>query len=112
MTENQENLNTVDNETQKSKKFVFQLYSDNIDFVENLTYQEKNDLANHLFNDYRIGSAVKQKVDKSISMTKKTIAIFLALIFGIPLIIYLTSLSLHFTKSSYVEMQNNFQKLY
>lgn len=112
MLKDQENSNLTDSETQKTKKFVFQVYSDNIDFVETLSYQDKNDLVNQLLSDYRSASSYNEKVDNKINLTKKAVIIFLAVVLGIPLILYLTSISLHLTKSSYVEMQNNFQKLF
>jgi len=112
LTEYQENFSTTDSETQKSKKFVFRLYSDNIDFVETLSYQEKNDLVNQLLDDYRGAAIYNKKVNKNISLTKKAVIIFLAIVVGIPLLIYLTSISLDLTKSSYTEMQKNFEKLF
>jgi hypothetical protein len=112
LTEYQENFSTTDSKTQKSKKFVFRLYSDNIDFVETLSYQEKNDLVNQLLDDYRGAAIYNKKVTKNISLTKKAVIIFLAIVVGIPLLIYLTSLSLDLTKSSYTEMQKNFEKLF
>ena len=108
----QEDFNLTANETHKSKKFVFQVYSDNVDFIESLSYQEKNDLANQLFNDYRISSVINQKFNRSINIAKKSVAIFLAVVIGIPLLIYLVSISLDFTKSSYFKMQQNFEKLF
>lgn len=108
----QEIFNVMNNETHKSKKFVFRVYSDNVDFIESLSYQEKNDLVNQLFNDYRISSVINQKFNRSINIAKKSVFIFLAVVMGIPMIIYLASISLDFTKASYVEMQQNFEKLF
>jgi len=112
LVKNQENLNITDSETQRAKKFVFQVYSDNIDFVESLSYQEKNDLVNQLLNDYQVSSVINHKFNKSVNLAKKSVIIFLAVVLGIPLILYLASISLHFTKSSYSEMQTNFEKLF
>ena len=112
MLKDQENFNTVDSETQRAKKFVFQVYSDNIDFVETLSYQEKNDLVNKLLNDYQVSSVINHKFNKSVNLAKKSVIIFLAIVLGIPLILYLASISLNLTKSSYVDMQTNFEKLF
>jgi len=108
----QESLNYMDTEVQKSKKFVFQVYSDNVEFIESLSYQEKNDLINKLLDDYNTSSVINHKFNKSVNITKKAVAIFFAVIIGIPLIIYLTAVSLNLTKSSYVKMQNNFENLF
>jgi len=109
---NLEDYSDADSETQKSKKFVFQVYPDNIEFIETLSYQEKNDLVNQLFDDYRISSIINKKFNRSISIAKKSVIIFFACVIGIPLILYLTSVSLDFTKYSYSEMQKNFEKLF
>jgi len=108
----QEDFNYMDTEVRKSKKFVFQVYSDNIEFVESLSYQEKNELVNQLFDDYRTSSVINHKFNKSINIAKKAVIIFFAVFVGIPLIIYLAAVSLHFTKSSYVDMQHNFENLF
>ncbi|MEI8389628.1 MAG: hypothetical protein WCG23_07045 [bacterium] len=106
------NSDSINNETEKSKKFVFQLYDENIDFVESLSYQEKNDILNQLLNDYRLSNIYGKKLVKKASNIKKSVIIFFAVIIGIPLILYLISLSLNLTKSSYTQMQNNFSKLF
>lgn len=109
---NQENLISADHETQSSKKFVFQLHSENKDFIERLTYQQKNDLVNYLIHNYRLTSYNDQMLKKNINAAKKAAIIFLAIVVGIPLIIYVASISLSLTKSSYVDMQKNFEKLF
>ena len=70
------NSESINNETEKSKKFVFQLYDENIDFVERLSYQEKNDILNHLLNDYRISNIYGKKLVKKASNIKKSFIIF------------------------------------
>jgi hypothetical protein len=94
------------------KKFVFQVYDDNIDYVENLSFQDKNDLINTLISNYIVESSESKASKKQFKSIKKSVFIILALIIGIPLIIYMAAVSLHMTKESYLYMQHNFEKLF
>jgi len=108
----QEQQEHEEQQTPTTKKFVFKIESENIDFVEGLSYQEKNEIVNKLFSDYQNSSVLNKKFNSSINLTKKAAVIFLAALIGIPLIIFLIGVSVHFTKISYTEMQTNFEKLF
>jgi len=105
-------LKTENNEPPQSKKFVFQVNTENIDFVERLSYQEKNDLINYLIKNYRFANASQKKKTEESAFIKKCVIIFLAITVGLPLIIYLTGLSFSLTKTNYTYMQKNFEKLF
>lgn len=109
---NQEHFSGSDAEIPKTKKFVFQIEPENINFVEGLSYQEKNDLVNYLLANYKLSSYYNRKKGENIKFAKKAAWIFLAVAVGIPLIIYISSISLKMTKHSYVDMQKNFEKLF
>ena len=49
--------NTENFKKHKIKKFVFQIYDENIDFIESLTPNYKNKLMNQLIYDYKIKDA-------------------------------------------------------
>ncbi len=106
------NKNIEENEIQKSKKFVFQISHDNVEFIETLSYQEKNDLVNYLLEDYRATAIEDKKNNADVKLVKKIVAIVIAVIVGIPLVFYLTGVALDLTKNSYFYMQKNFEKLY
>lgn len=112
MIEEKENMNILETEAQTSKKFVFQVYPNNVEFVETLSYQEKNDLINYLLNDYKNYSVYKQKYSKDVDFIKKIVAVVLAIIVGVPLLVYLAGVSFELTNHSYENMQKNFEKLF
>jgi len=99
-------------ETISSKKFVFKIDAENIDFIESLGYQEKNEIINKMLQDYQNSSVLNKKFNSSINITKKATIIVIAALIGIPLVIFLVGLSVHFTKISYTKMQTNFEKLF
>lgn len=94
------------------KKFVINVYDDNIEFVDNLSSKEKNDIINQLLAEYQIKNTKSKKLNKIKNEVISYTLIFLALVIGIPLLIKLTAISIKLTKSSYTEMQKNFEKLF
>lgn len=96
----------------RHKKFVVVIYPENVDFMEQLSYEEKNDLINELIIEYRTEEKLSKKsyfeLEKLRNNMKKTVLIIVA----IPLIIALLSVSLYLTKNSYVNMQRNFESLF
>lgn len=112
MDTNNKNDNLPELNKNKSKKFVFIIYPENIPEVEKLSYDEKNqvinDLLNEYFNDKNKNKLSSLKLENTKNILKKTVITLVA----IPLILTLISMSLHFTKKSYLDMQNKFEKLY
>ena len=106
------NSTGIDNQEQKFKKFVFQIYPENIHYIESLPYQKKHDLINHLIKSYRKKEYSAYEEVQGFSNVKKTIVIILALIIGIPLFLYIANISLILTKNSYMDMQKKFEKLF
>lgn len=101
-----------DDIVQGPKKFVFQIYPDNVKFIETLSYQEKQDLINYLISKSRQEINEERKYKTYLRLIKKIFTFLLVAIIGIPLFLYFASVSLDLTKASYSEMQKNFEKLF
>ena len=101
-----------DDIVQGPKKFVFQLYPENAKYIESLSYQEKQDLVNGLITRHIGEKRGEQKKEDLAGWIKKVVIASLLILVGIPLLLYLANVSLHFTKNSYSDMQNNFEKLF
>lgn len=106
------NDNSSDLNRSKSKKFVFMIYPENIKKIENLSYDEKNNLINVLISEYFNAKNNNQVSLLKLESTKNNFKKTLLLAVGIPLILIIITLSLHFTQKSYLDMQTKFQKLY
>ena len=96
----------------KPKKFVFQIYPENVDYVESMSYQEKQDFVNGLIQEYRDKENVYYQDEADYSRLKKIIIYALSVLVGIPLLLIMINFSLDITKNSYVDMQKKFEKLY
>lgn len=94
------------------KKFVFQIYPENIKFIESLSYQEKQDFINHLISESRREITGERTYNGYFRWFKKILGFTLAVLIGIPLLLYMANISLDLTKSNYSEMQRNFEKLF
>lgn len=103
---------TEEENGQKTKKFVFQIYPENIKYIESLSYQEKQDLINTLIMNYKLYQSKEDQTESVLGNIKKIIMNILIIIIGIPLLLYLFNVSLDLTKSNYLEMQRKFEKLF
>ncbi len=113
MSNLKENFNNKETfEPKKAKKFVFQIYDENIDFIEALTYERKNSLINSLINDYKVVDINNRKNKAVINGFKTLLILTLSIIICVPLLIFITNFSLKMTLNSYAEMQRNFEKLF
>jgi hypothetical protein len=96
----------------KTKKFVFQLYGENVDFIESMGMDRKNQLINELVQGYKTGYDATAKSNNFLKQVKKVAIIILAVIVGTPLLIKVVNFSIVSTLNSYSEMQRNFEKLF
>lgn len=95
-----------------TKKFVFQINAENVDFIETLAYQDKQDLINDLILRYRNNEQYNNKFEEESMWLKKFIIFGLFVIIGIPALLLFLSYSFNLTRNSYVYMQKNFEKVY
>lgn len=99
-------------EKKKPKKFVFQINSENVSFIESLSYQDKHYLINQLISGYQNNESSNNQVKNESLWLKKFIAFAVVIVIGVPLLLLLLSFSLTQTKNSYLYMQKNFEKVY
>ncbi|MFH0703032.1 MAG: hypothetical protein V2B14_05790 [bacterium] len=104
--------NSKENTIQNPKKFVFKIYPENIKYIESLSYQEKQDFINILIKNHRENKHLNYESSQFIKNFVKVIALVIFIIIGIPLLLFLINASLNMTKSSYMDMQRNFEKLF
>ncbi len=97
---------------QKIKKFVIQVYDENISFIESLSSEKKNLLINNLIESYRTESFKVEKKKSVNNKFKKIIILTFLLILGIPLFVMFVNFSLEATLNSYSHMEKNFEKLF
>jgi len=94
------------------KKFVFRIYDENIDLIETMSSDEKNDFINNLIDSYRDSDDKAAKKEKLINLCKKTAIGIILTVIGLPLFILLVNFSFDLTLNSYSKMQKNFEKLF
>ncbi|NLF82615.1 MAG: hypothetical protein GX568_01340 [Candidatus Gastranaerophilales bacterium] len=104
--------NTTGANRPKMKKFVFQLYGDNVDFIESLPIEEKNRTINMLVQSYKTTHEFAVQDKKLRKSIKKAVFLVLLLLVGTPMLIKIVNFSIVATLNSYGEMQMNFEKLF
>lgn len=99
-------------EESKTKKFVFNLDENNSHFIENLTYDKKNELINKLIFNHRETVKNNLKNNKFYGTLKKILIFLLCMVIGIPLLIITINFCFDMTVESYSEMEKNFERLF
>ena len=94
------------------KKFVFYINPENIEYVESLDAKEKHIMINNLIFWYKNKEGNFFEFDNFIKILKKTLFFIILVFVIIPLFFYLLGLSFKATKSNYLYMQENFEKLF
>ncbi len=93
----------------ETKKFVFQVFDENIDFIEPMASEQKNALINRLLYNHRIDIAQEKKKTELRNLVKKIAITVIAILIGVPLLITLVNLSFDATFKGYSQMQSNFE---
>lgn len=114
MSNSMNNLLKENNEIkcQETKKFVFQIFDENIDLVETMSSEQKSNLVNKLLYNYQAELNREKKKTDIIKLCKKAAIVGSVIIIGIPLLLLLVNLSFDLTLNNYSEMQQNFEKLF
>lgn len=99
-------------ENYKTKKFVFHLYGENVDFIDSLPLDKKDELINELLRTYKAGYNTSKQEKYVLNFVKKAALIVLLVIIGTPILMKIVNISLIATLNSYGEMQRNFEKLF
>ena len=105
-------LGNIQENEEKPKKFVFQIYPENIDYVDSLSYEEKHDLINQLLTNYREGFYTEDNSETKTQKLTKTLTVIIILLIAIPVLLFFLNISLDMTKNNYRIFQGNFEKLF
>jgi len=105
-------LEDIEQPEEKPKKFVFRIAPENIEFIQNLSQDERSSLINQLIDDHIHRRYVEYEEKKAADRIKTIILTIIIIILGTPFILQLLNFSLVATKSNYGIMQNNFETLY
>lgn len=96
----------------RSKKFVFNIYQENIPIIESMSYEQKNALINKALQEHLQLSSQNKKERELINFLTKTILMVLLVIGGIPLFIMTINFCFDTTVNSYTKMERNFERLF
>lgn len=99
------------NVMKNSKKFVFHIYPENIDYIESLSYQDKTIIINDLLSKYRKNQELELKTEKGFKRFTKVIAVILAIAIGFPLAVILTSQAIKVSQQNNDAMKSYFQNV-
>lgn len=96
----------------KARKFVFQIYPENISFIESLSYQEKQIIINDLISKYRQGNDVPNIISRIINPYKKLISVIITILIVVSFLTFISSLAWNASQLTNYSMQKNFEKLF
>lgn len=105
-----------DDFVQSTKKFVFQIYPENVKFIESLSYQEKQLIINELISNHLKGQQPQFSLPEinflKIKITKKIVGQIVILLISFFIISFIFQNMMQLSKSNDRQMTRNFEKLY
>lgn len=94
------------------KKYVIYISPDNVDFVDNLSIDERTEFINKIIEEKQSSDKKSQILKKQQTYYKHLMIVCLTAIISFPLLFFAVNKSLQLTISNYQQSQQNFQKLY
>lgn len=94
------------------KKYVVYISPNNVDFVDNLSLDERTEFINKIIEEKQSSDAKMQKLQKQKTYYKHLMIVCLTVIISFPLLFFAVNKSLQITITNYQQSQQNFQKLY
>lgn len=94
------------------KKYVIYISPDNVDFVDNLSIDERTEFINKVIEEKQNSDKKSQILKKQQTYYKHLIIVCITAIISFPLLFFAVNKSLQLTISNYQQSQQNFQKLY
>lgn len=95
-----------------SKKYVIYINSDNIDFMESLSQDERKNIINRVLKNQNQLSIEKKKRDEKVEYTAHVILACITFIVVFPIMFIGVNKALEATISNYQQAKSNFSKLY
>ena len=106
------NVKTEDFPKINCKKYVIYISQDNVDYVDNLSIDERTALINKVFEEKQKSDAKSEALKKRQRYYKHLMIVCLTVIISFPLLFFAVNKSLQITINNYQQSQQNFQKLY
>ena len=94
------------------KKYVVYITPDNVEYVDNLSIDERTELINSIISDKQVTNKKSKRLKEQQTYYKHLIIACLTVIISFPLLFYAVNKSLQLTINNYQQSQQNFQKLY
>lgn len=95
-----------------SKKYVIYIEPENIDFIENLSIDERKLVINKILNEQHALSEKQKAAKERMRFFKHAILCCLTAIIGLPCLFYLVNKSIELTIQNYKSSEQNFVELY
>lgn len=102
----------LDNETPfKSKKFVFKIYPEYVDYIDQMDVSQRNEFINQAISQHLSAYTKWQKYDTFISKIKQIAIYFLIIALCIPTMIMFFKIVFAESQNTDKKMQYNFEKV-
>lgn len=94
------------------KKYVVYITPNNVDYVDNLSIDERTELINNVISDKHSSDIKSKRLLERQRYVKHLIVVCITVIIGFPILFFAVNKSLQICISNYQQSQENFQKLY
>lgn len=95
-----------------SKKYVIYINSENIDFIENLSIDERKDIINKILKEQNEVSIKTKELNKKAKYLKHALVACLTFIIGFPMMFVIVNKSIESSMTNYQQAKQNVAKLY
>lgn len=94
------------------KKYVVYITPNNVDYVDNLSIDERTELINNVISDKHSSDIKSKRLLERQRYVKHLIVVCITVIIAFPILFFAVNKSLQICISNYQQSQENFQKLY
>lgn len=94
------------------KKYVVYITPNNVDYVDNLSIDERTELINNVISDKHSNDIKSKRLLERQRYVKHLIVVCITVIIAFPILFFTVNKSLQICISNYQQSQENFQKLY
>lgn len=94
------------------KKYVVYITPNNVDYVDNLSIDERTELINDVIRDKHASDIKSKRLLERQRYVKHLIVVCITVIIGFPVLFFAVNKSLQICITNYQQSQENFQKLY
>ena len=94
------------------KKYVIYITPNNVDYVDNLSIDERTELINNVISDKHSSDIKSKRLLERQRYVKHLIVVCITVIIAFPILFFAVNKSLQICISNYQQSQENFQKLY